>query len=93
MVSSMGGGRVDAVLVVQVDVVGAQPGQGALDGGADVGWCAVAAGMGEDAELRGHHDLVTATLQCLADEFLAVEGAVDLGGVEVGDTQLHCPRP
>jgi hypothetical protein len=33
--------RVDPVLVVQVDVVGAQPAQGALDGGGDVGRAAV----------------------------------------------------
>ena len=79
--------RVDAVLVVQVDVVGAQPSQRALDGGADVGRAAVEvpralAGVGDQAELGGQHDLVAAALQRPADEFLVDVGAVDLGGVD-----------
>ena len=57
--------RIDTVLVVQVDVVGAEPLQGALDRDADVRRAAVgdagaAAGVGDDAELRRHHDLVAA---------------------------------
>jgi hypothetical protein len=36
-----GGVRIDAVLVVQVDVVGAKPPEGALKRRADVGWTAV----------------------------------------------------
>ena len=35
------GVRVDAMLVVQVDVVGAEPPEGALQRGTDVGWAAV----------------------------------------------------
>ena len=86
--------RVDPVLVVQVDVVGAEPLEGALDGGADVGRAAVgdagpAAGVGDEAELGGHHDLVAAASDGLADQFLAVERAVDLGGVDVGDAQVQ----
>ena len=70
--------------------------QRALDRGADVGGAAVddagaAAGVGDEAELRGHHDLVAAALDRLADQFLAVERAVDLGGVDVGDAQVQRP--
>ena len=88
--------RVDPVLVVQVDVVGAEPLQGALDGGADVGRAAVehagaASGVRHQAELRRHHDLVAATLDGPPDQLLVEEGAVDLGGVEVGDAQVERP--
>jgi hypothetical protein len=55
------------VLVVQLDVVRAEPLEGALGGGADVGRAAVgdagaAAGVGDEAELGGHHDLAAAAL-------------------------------
>ena len=68
--------------------------QGALDRGADVRRAAVddagaAAGVGDEAELRRHHDLVAAALDGRADQFLAVERAVDLGGVDVGDAQVQ----
>jgi hypothetical protein len=83
------------VLVVQVDVVGAEPGQRALDRGADVG-AAVhhtgpAAGMGDEPELGRQHHLIAAVPDGLPDDFLAVERSVDLGGVDVGDTQLERP--
>ena len=69
------GVRVDPVLVVQVDVVGAEPLQRALDRGADVGRAAVedagaAAGVRDEAELRRQHDLVAAALDGPADELL-----------------------
>ena len=91
-----GGVRVDPVLVVQVDVVGAEPLQGALDRGADVRRAAVedagaATGVRDEAELRRHHHLVAAALDGPADQLLVVEGAVDLGGVEVGDAQVQRP--
>ena len=80
-------GRVDAVLVVQVDVVGAEPLQRTLDGGADVGRAAVEvpwarAGVRDDAELGGQHHLVAAALERAADELLVDVRAVDLGGVD-----------
>lgn len=61
-----GGVLVDPVLVVEVDPVGAQALQGALDGGADVGRTAVeqagsVPGMGQDAEFCGEDDLVAPT--------------------------------
>ena len=91
-----GGLRVDAVLVVQVDVVGAEPLQGALDRGADVRRAAVedagaATGVRDDAELRGQHHLVAAVLDGPADQFLVGVGTVDLGGVEVRDAEVQRP--
>ena len=88
--------RVDAVLVVQVDVVGAEPPQRALDRGADVGRAAVeapraAAGVGDEAELGRQHDLVAAALHGPADELLVGVGAVDLGGVDEGDAEVERP--
>lgn len=87
--------RVDPVLVVQVDVVGAETLERALDGGADVRRAAVddagaATGVLHKAELGRQHDPVAAPLESLADQLLVGVGAVDLGGVEVGDAQVQC---
>jgi hypothetical protein len=53
---------VDAVLVEQVDVVGAQPSQRALDGLGEVLGAAIEPGAGgavvAEAELGGNHDLI-----------------------------------
>ena len=86
--------RVDAVLVVQIDVVGAEAAQRTLDRGADVGRAAVqvawaAAGVRDHAELRGQHHLVAAALERLADEFLVGVRAVDLGGVDERDAEVE----
>ena len=88
--------RVDAVLVVEVDVVGAEPLQRTLDRGADVRGTAVevpraAAGVGDEAELRRQHDLVAAVLDGAADEFLVGVRPVDLGGVDERDAQVERP--
>lgn len=88
--------RVDAVLVVEVDVVGAEPQERAFDRGLHVAGAAVddagaVAGVGDETELRRHDDVVAAALDGLADDFLAVEGAVDLGGVDVGDPDVQGP--
>ena len=84
------------MLVVQVDVVGAEPLQRALDRGSDVGRGAVedtgaATGVRDEAELRRQHDLLASTLDGPADQLLVVVGAVDLGRVEVGDAQIQRP--
>ena len=69
--------------------------QRALDGGPDVGRAAVgdagaaAAGVGDEAELGRDDDLVAAALDGLADDLLAVERPVDLGGVDVGDAEVE----
>ena len=91
-----GGLRVDPMLVVEVDVVGAEPFQGALDRHADVRGAAVedagaATGVRDDAELRRQDNLVAAALDGPADQFLVGVGAVDLGGVEVRYAQVQRP--
>src|SRR5205823_14549000 len=69
---------------------------GALDRGPDVRRAAVehswaaAGGVRDKAELRSHHDTVATPLEGAADEFLVRVGAVDLGGVDVGDAQVEC---
>ena len=74
--------------------VGAQSLQGPFDRGPDVGGGAVhgagsTAGVGDQTELGGDDDVVAAAGDGLADDFLAVEGAVDLRGVDVGDAQVQ----
>jgi hypothetical protein len=91
-----GGVRVDPVLVVEVDVVRAEPLEGALDRGADVRRAAVehpgaAARVRDEPELRRQHNLVTAALDGPADEFLVDVGPVDLSRVEVGNAQIERP--
>ena len=85
-----------STLVVQVDVVGAQSPERALDRSPHVVGAAVddtgpCPGVGDETELRRHHDVVAPALDGLADELLAVEGAVDLGGVDVGDPEVQRP--
>src|SRR3954451_8096343 len=82
------------MLVKQVDVVGAQALQRPFDRGLDVRSAAVgdagsAAGVRDEPELGRDLDLVTEALDGLADDLLAQEGSVDLGGVDVGDTELE----
>jgi hypothetical protein len=86
--------RVDPVLVVQIDVIGAQPLEGTLDGDTDIRRATVddaraAAGVRDEAELRRQHHTVAAVLDGPADEFLVGERTVDLGGVEVGDAEVQ----
>jgi hypothetical protein len=83
------------VLVQQVDGVGPQATQRAVDGGADVLRSAgdpglVAALVEGEPELGGDDDVLANGLQCLTDQLFVVEGAVDLGGVEQGDAPVHC---
>ena len=42
-----------------------------------------------EPELGGDHDIVADRLQRLTHQFLVVERAVDLGGVEQGDAPVH----
>jgi hypothetical protein len=86
--------RVDAVLVVQVDVVGAQPAQRALDGGADVGGAAVeptpggAAGVGDEPNLVASTTWSRRPLMARPTSS-SLERPVDLGGVDVGDAEVE----
>ena len=87
------GDRVRGVQLVQVDVVGLQPGEGLLHRDLDVIAAALrarrraVAHVGVPvAELGGEHDLVPAALQDLSQgEFGRARAAVGLGGVEERD--------
>ncbi len=88
------------MLVVEVDVVGAQPAERALDGEPDVLaraveatdlLCrppAVAAAVGDLPVLRCQDDLVAASGQRLPDQFLVGVWAVDFGAVQEGDAEF-----
>ncbi len=83
------------MLVVEVDVVGAEPAQRALHGGADIGGTAVevpraVSRVRDQAELGGEHDLVAAAFDRPADEFFVDVRTVDLGGVDEVHAQVEC---
>ena len=88
---------VDAVLVVEVDVVDAEPLQRAVAGLADVLGAAVdgalgrVVGVAHDAELGGDDRLVAAPGQRLADEHLVGVRPVHVGRVEEVDPELERP--
>jgi len=79
--------RVDAVLVVEVDAVDAEPPEATLARRPKI--CRVASDSPDvrrDAELGGHlHLLLRRAMECLADEDLVGVRAVGVGGVEEGD--------
>src|SRR5271165_2674314 len=84
---------VDAVLVEQVDVVGAQSSQRSFHRGPDVRRAAGQASLPavvveREAELRGDDDLVAYWRERLADDLLVGERAVHLSGVEEGDAPV-----
>ena len=88
-------GRVNAVLVEQVNHLDTKPLQGRLGHGADTLGAAVHAGLlagrgiNPEAELGGDHHPVPHRRQRLADHLLVGKGAVNLGGVEQGDAAFH----
>jgi len=82
------------VLVVQVDVIGAEPLERSLDGDANIRRAAVedtgaAAGVRDDAELRSQHHAVAATLDGAADEFLVGIRTVDFGGIKMCHAEIQ----
>ena len=88
--------RVDPVLVVEVDVIDAQPGKGSVAGGPHVFGTAVDSDPASVraalvAELGGEDDLVTPAGDSSADKHLVREGAVHVGGVQEVDTDLESP--
>ena len=85
------GAAVEPVLVVEIDVVGLESLQGAVDGDADIGGAAVqavAAGVGDQAKFSGQHHLVSPPPQTAGEEFFVDVGTVDLGGVDQGDAEV-----
>jgi hypothetical protein len=87
--------RVDPVLVVEVDVVGAEPAQRLLGDALRVLRRAVdAAGraLEVEAELGRDLDLVAVPGEGAPDQLLVRVRAVDLGGVEERDAEVERPR-
>ena len=85
--------RVDAVLIVEVDGVDAEPLQRSVAGLAHVLRPAVdaerlAVGVAHEPELRGHDDLRAPVADRLADEAFVGVRPVDVGGVEQGHTEV-----
>ncbi|MNJ51255.1 hypothetical protein D3C77_465550 [compost metagenome] len=78
-----------AVQVIDIQVVGAQAGQAGLDGIEDM--LAVQARAvrdtlgGTEADLAGQHPVMAVARDRLTDDFLAVPGVVDIGGVDEVD--------
>src|SRR3954447_12360399 len=88
--------RVDAVLVVEVDVVDVQALERCVAGlthvlGVAADAQALAVLAADVAELGGEHDLVAAVGDRVADELLVREGAIHVGRVEQSDAQLERP--
>src|SRR5271165_5486153 len=83
-------GRIDAVLIEQVDIVGAKPAQGPLHRLTDMLRPASSFGanllsaLETKAKLGGDHHLVTPALERPAEQFLVGERPIDLGRVEDG---------
>jgi hypothetical protein len=89
-----GRGGVNAVLVVQVDVVGAEPTQRSVYSHADVLRRAVASwlvsvAVGDQPELGRQHHLVAAPGDRPPDEFLVAVGSVNLGGVDERNAEVE----
>jgi hypothetical protein len=84
---------IDAMLLVEVDRVDAQPPQARLAGLADVLRATVdrARTPHDVAELRREDDLVAAVAYRAPHELLVVTGAVDVGGIEEGHAELERP--
>src|SRR5207253_8025564 len=82
------------VLVEKVDVIGGEPLQGTLDRDANVLRAAIertraARNVGDPAELRCEHDLVSVVLDRPPYELLVGERAVRLRGIEERDTKIE----
>ena len=89
-----GRGWINPVLVVQVDVVGAEPAQRSVHGYADVLRRAVArwlisVAVGDQPELGCQHHMVTAPGDRPPDEFLVAVGAVYLGSVDERNAEVE----
>ena len=76
--------------LVEIDSIGAEPGEAVLDGDADVaGRAPTNVALVRCSELGGQDDLVPTGTQRLAQEGLALGPAVDVGGVEEVDAGIE----
>src|SRR5689334_279293 len=81
--------RIDAMLVVEIDVVGAEPLQRSLDRFADVLGPAVGAAVAERAdEFRREDVLIALPLDRAADELLVLADGVHLRRIEEVDAEV-----
>ena len=91
--------RIDAMLVEEVDAVGAETLEGGVGDGLDVIGAGVETGRGfhgaaielrgnVPAELGGDDDVVADVVEGFAEELFVGEWAVDFGGVEEGDAAV-----
>ncbi|MBK5115675.1 MAG: hypothetical protein JJE23_02035 [Thermoleophilia bacterium] len=84
--------RVDAVLVIEIDVVEAEPLQRSVDRAAHILGAAVDRAIPmlveAHAELGRDHDLVATSGERFAEQLLVITPAVHLGGVEEAHTEL-----
>ena len=79
------------VKLIEVDPVGSQPGQAVFDGAHDPAPGSPLATLivaDPHAELGGQNDIAAALAQRLAEEFLRLCAAIDVGGVEKGDPRV-----
>src|SRR5208337_617966 len=87
--------RIDAVLVVEVNVLDAQPLQTSIAGLLDVvGLAADTAdtgvrGIAVYPEFCGQHDLAALALDRASDEFFVLVRPVDIGGVQKSDAEFE----
>src|SRR5271154_4756583 len=86
--------RVDAVLIEEIDHIGPEALERGLGDLADALGTAVESDIlacvlvNFPSELSGDDDLIAQRSECLADELLVGEGAIDLGRIEEGDATL-----
>src|ERR1700686_1207865 len=87
--------RIDAMLVIEVNVLDAKPLQTSFAGllhvvglaaDAAVTWVA---GIADNPELCGQHDLVALALDRASDELFVLVRPVDVGGVEKIDAEFE----
>ena len=86
--------RIDAVLVVQIDVIDAETLETGIAGLTHVLGCSIdaegrAVGTARNAEFGGEHDFVAARFQYLPEQALVGTDAVHVGSVEKVDADIE----
>jgi hypothetical protein len=88
---------IDAMLVVEIDVINAEPAQARLAGAANVIGLSIHISRRQVVEValvtefRRQNDFVTASLNGFADQFFVSKRAIHVGGVEEGDAEFDRP--